>query len=64
MTADGSIGPVTLAAVRAARAEAQMAHYRTLPHCDAFGRGWTARTDAARAAALAEVAGGEERRAA
>jgi len=72
VTADGSIGPVTLAAVRAARAEAliavlaeaRMAHYRALPHWDAFGRGWPARTDAARAAALAMAAEREERQAA
>ena len=59
--ADGSIGPVTLAAVRANRpaslivalAEARLDYYRMLDTYETFGRGWTARTDAVRLAALA-----------
>lgn len=70
VTADGSIGPITLGAVRAAQpevliaalAEARGAHYRALPHADAFGRGWARRTEEARVAALAMSA--EHRRAA
>ena len=58
---DGSIGPVTLAAVRANRpqalivalAEARLDYYRMLDTYETFGRGWTARTDAVRLAALA-----------
>ena len=61
---DGSIGPITLAAVAACRpeaviaglAEGRMAHYRSLPTFDTFGRGWTARTEATRRASLAMAA--------
>jgi lysozyme family protein len=64
VTADGSIGPITLAAVRACRppdliarlAEGRMTHYRGLDTFPVFGRGWTARTDAVRQAALSMAA--------
>lgn len=60
VTTDGSVGPITLAAVRAADpaaliarfAEGRMEHYRSLPTFDTFGRGWTSRTEAIRATAL------------
>lgn len=60
VTADGSIGPITLAAVRTCDpkdlivrfAERRLAYYRALPDFDAFGRGWTARTIAVRDEAL------------
>ncbi|MFT8245729.1 glycoside hydrolase family 108 protein [Roseomonas sp. BN140053] len=61
VTADGSIGPITLAALRAqpaarlinAVSEARLEYYRALSTFPTFGRGWTARTDAVRTAALA-----------
>ena len=61
VTADGSVGPKTLGAVRAidpARlvdqlAEARLAHYRSLPDFPSFGAGWTARTQ--QVAALARA---------
>lgn len=60
VTADGSIGPITMAAVGAAdpkrliapMAERRMDYYRSLSTFDTFGRGWTRRTDATREAAL------------
>ena len=60
VTTDGSVGPITLAAVRAADpaaliarfAQGRMDHYRSLPTFETFGRGWTNRTEAIRAAAL------------
>jgi lysozyme family protein len=53
VTADGSVGPMTLAAVRALDAgrlvdqlaEARLAHYRGLPDFATFGAGWAARTE-------------------
>jgi len=65
VTADGSIGPVTLAAVRARRpadliarlADDRKAYYRGLDAFPTFGRGWTRRTDRCRQAALASQAG-------
>ncbi|HEY8612121.1 MAG TPA: glycosyl hydrolase 108 family protein [Roseomonas sp.] len=58
---DGSIGPITLAAVRACRApdliarlaEGRLAYYRGLEAFPIFGRGWTRRVDHARQGALA-----------
>lgn len=52
VTDDGSLGPISLAAVRAKEAtrlleelaEARMAHYRGLAEFSVFGNGWTART--------------------
>jgi lysozyme family protein len=47
---DGSVGPRTLAAVKAASGlidalvEARLAHYRSLANFAAFGNGWTSRT--------------------
>lgn len=63
--ADGCIGPVTLAAVRAENAaglidtlaERQSSYYRSLADFPTFGAGWLARTQARRAAAMALVAG-------
>jgi lysozyme family protein len=57
---DGSIGPITLAAVRArapaellARfAERRMKHYESLSNFGTFGAGWTNRTNAVKDAAL------------
>lgn len=67
VTKDGSIGPITLAAVAACEpatvirqfAEKRLAYYRSLDDFDVFGKGWTARTVAIREAALriAEEAG-------
>ncbi|TPG58179.1 hypothetical protein EAH89_09490 [Roseomonas nepalensis] len=62
--ADGSIGPVTLAAARACRpaelierlAEGRIAYYRGLPSFATFGRGWTRRVDTVRQAALVAAA--------
>ncbi|SHK13865.1 Lysozyme family protein [Roseomonas rosea] len=61
VTPDGSVGPITLAAVRACRsaeligrlAEGRLAYYRGLSTFPTFGRGWTRRVDHARQAALA-----------
>jgi lysozyme family protein len=61
--ADGQIGPITVAAANAVRADdlvnaladARQAFYQNLPTFMHFGRGWTARVVAARAAALAMV---------
>ncbi len=61
--ADGAIGPITLAAARAAGARAcidrlarlREEHYRALPGFARFGRGWLNRTDHVRRAA-AEMA--------
>ncbi|UFN47926.1 hypothetical protein LPC08_18180 [Roseomonas sp. OT10] len=58
VTADGSVGPITLAAARAlppaglvdSLAEARLAYYRGLDGYAAFGRGWTARVEAVRRA--------------
>ncbi|ATR23221.1 hypothetical protein CTJ15_20385 [Roseomonas sp. FDAARGOS_362] len=58
--ADGSIGPITLAAARALEAErliasfseARLAYYRSLDGFARFGRGWANRTEAVRMAAL------------
>ncbi|MEO3473058.1 glycosyl hydrolase 108 family protein [Roseomonas sp. CAU 1739] len=60
VTDDGSVGPITVAAVRAADpaeliarfAQGRMEHYRSLPTFEVFGRGWTSRTDAVKQAAL------------
>jgi lysozyme family protein len=60
VTADGSVGPITLAATRTCDAkdlisrfaERCLAYYRSLPDFDAFGRGWIARTTAVRDKAL------------
>ncbi|GGJ40205.1 glycoside hydrolase family 108 protein [Neoroseomonas lacus] len=60
VTIDGSVGPITLAAVRAADpaeliarfAQGRMDHYRSLSTFETFGRGWTNRTEAVRATAL------------
>lgn len=60
VTIDGSVGPITLAAVRAADpaeliarfAQGRMDHYRSLATFETFGRGWTNRTEAVRATAL------------
>jgi lysozyme family protein len=64
VAADGSVGPITLAAVRACRAadligrmaEARLAYYRGLDGFPTFGRGWTRRVDQTRQAALAMAA--------
>ncbi|WP_458093882.1 glycoside hydrolase family 108 protein [Roseomonas sp. WA12] len=64
VAADGSIGPITLAAARASRApelvgrlaEGRLAYYRGLATFPTFGRGWTRRVDHSRQAALAMVA--------
>ncbi len=58
---DGEIGPLTLAAVTASvvtdvidrYADIRRARYRSLPTFWRFGRGWLARVDATRAAAVA-----------
>jgi lysozyme family protein len=60
VTTDGSIGPITMAAVRAIdpkrlivdMAEARERFYRGLPDFDTFGRGWLRRLDETRVAAL------------
>lgn len=60
VTADGSVGPITLAAARALEterliasfSEARLAYYRSLDGFSRFGRGWTSRTEAVRGAAL------------
>jgi lysozyme family protein len=52
VTADGSLGPQTLAAATAtdagklidALAEARLAYYRSLDNFDVFGAGWSKRT--------------------
>lgn len=57
---DGSIGPITLAAIGASDvttvirdfAEKRLEYYRALPDFDVFGNGWTARTVSIRDAAL------------
>ena len=64
VAADGSVGPITLAAVRACRtgdliarlAEGRLAYYRGLGTFPTFGRGWTRRVDHTRQAALAMLA--------
>lgn len=64
VTDDGSVGPITLSAVRAADplklldqlAEARLAHYRALADFATFGAGWTARTQ--QVAALARAVRG------
>lgn len=64
VTKDGSIGPITLAAVVACDpdtvirqyAEKRLAYYRSLEDFDAFGRGWTIRTTSVRDASLRMVA--------
>ncbi len=61
VTDDGSVGPLTLAAVKAMdanrlvdeMAEARLAHYRALPTFGTFGAGWTTRTQ--QVAALAHA---------
>jgi lysozyme family protein len=63
VTQDGSIGPVTLAAVAVSDtetvirryAEKRLDYYRSLPDFDAFGRGWTDRTITVRDTALRMV---------
>jgi hypothetical protein len=60
VTQDGSIGPITLAAVNARRAadivndfsRERLDYYRSLENFASFGRGWTNRTEAVREAAL------------
>lgn len=60
VTDDGSVGPITVAAVRAADpadliarfAQGRMEHYRSLSTFSVFGRGWTSRTDAVKQAAI------------
>lgn len=62
--ADGAIGPITLAAARAAEpgacidrlARLREDHYRGLPTFPRFGRGWLRRTDEVRRAAHAMAA--------
>lgn len=62
--ADGSVGPVTLAAAQACRAtdlidrlaEGRVAYYRGLAAFPTFGRGWVRRVDLARRVALAAAA--------
>lgn len=58
---DGAVGPITLTAVSnygdAAGlvdeySDERLAYYKRLRHWDAFGRGWTRRTEETRAAAL------------
>jgi lysozyme family protein len=61
VTADGAVGPITLASVQACRpsdlitrlAEGRMAYYKGLESFPTFGRGWTRRVDQTRQAALA-----------
>ncbi len=61
VTDDGSVGPITLASVRAMDAaklleqmvEARLAHYRGLAEFATFGNGWTTRTQ--QVAALAKA---------
>ncbi|WP_376097228.1 glycoside hydrolase family 108 protein [Roseomonas sp. CCTCC AB2023176] len=61
VTPDGSIGPITLAAIAARRpedliarfAEGRMEHYRSLSTFATFGRGWTNRTETVRREATA-----------
>jgi lysozyme family protein len=56
VTVDGSIGPITLAAVRTCEpkdlitrfADLRLAYYRSLENFNVFGKGWTARTFAVR----------------
>lgn len=63
VTADGKIGPQTLAASKQARAvevidracDARLAWLRTLPTWSRYGKGWTARVEAVRAAAKSMV---------
>ena len=60
VTTDGSVGPITLAAVDACApervirqfAEKRLAYYRSLADYDAFGRGWSMRTAAVRDASI------------
>ena len=62
-TADGAVGPDTLAAVRAkapaaivnAMCDERMAFLRRLRHWPTFGRGWTRRVDSVRRDALADA---------
>lgn len=64
VTADGKIGPATLAAARAAEPisvidaalDRRMAFLRGLGTWDVFGKGWTRRVEAVRGAAKAMVA--------
>ena len=71
VSADGSIGPITLAAARAvpagglveAMAEGRLDYYRGLDGFATFGRGWTARVEEVRRAALAMTRQGEAPRA-
>ena len=66
---DGSIGPETLKAAAkcdprtlvADLAERQAAYYRSLADFPTFGAGWLNRTEARRDAALAMIAGAEQR---
>jgi len=63
VTADGSVGPITLAAVRTCEpkdlikrfADRRLTYYRSLSNYDVFGRGWDARTIAVREEALRMV---------
>jgi hypothetical protein len=60
VTDDGSIGPITLAAIRAhlpanlvnRMSEERMKHYRALVTFDTFGAGWTNRNEAVKQAAV------------
>jgi hypothetical protein len=60
VTDDGSIGPITLAAIRAHQpaslvnrmAEERLKHYRSLATFDTFGTGWSNRNEAVKQAAL------------
>ncbi|WP_376095379.1 glycosyl hydrolase 108 family protein [Roseomonas sp. CCTCC AB2023176] len=62
---DGSVGPITLAAVRTCDAkdligrfaDRRLAYYRSLDNFDVFGNGWTARTLAVRDLATRMLAG-------
>jgi hypothetical protein len=60
VTDDGSIGPITLAAIRAHQpaslvarmAEERMKHYRALATFETFGAGWSNRNEAVKQAAI------------
>jgi hypothetical protein len=60
VTDDGSIGPITLAAIRAHQpaslvsrmADERMKHYRALATYDTFGAGWSNRNEAVKQAAI------------
>ena len=60
VTADGIVGPMTMAAVARDNpsmlitnlSDQRIKHYRSLSNFDAFGRGWLARVDVAKTAAF------------